>query len=341
MKLKWLLIIILVSLISYLHIFAPGHSLTLHILHQQLFFVPIILASFWFGLPSGIAVSVLVSVIFSTVMFSGEIKGIRLAINIQVAIYIGIAFLIGWLRKTLQRQQEKILKDERNSSLNKLVSSLSFEIQEIINNIQIKYDKYYKNDNRDVGGEFKQEIDRLSRITNSFSRIVPLKDQSNISYDLNQIVKLALAGNKHKAEMSDVQIQIDTDASGCPSMVFTEEMIDIFNALIANAIEASPKGSTILLRAKRAGLYCSLEVIDSGPGVLKENMSKLFNPFFTTKENGFGLGLSSGRKVMRAHEGDLLYEPKDGGGAIFRMIVPRENRDCNIDTYVSEKTKSL
>ena len=336
MKLKWFLILILVSFISYFHIFSPGHNLALHVLHQQLFFIPIILASFWFRRIYGIIVSCVVSAAYAITMLSGDIQGIRLAVNIQVALYIGVAVLIGWLTEKLHSQQEKILRDERRASLNRVVSTLSFELRDIVSSLNKKYSNFKGMERRNDSFELKQEIDRLERIMHSFSLIVPPDEQPHLSHDLNQVVKLIQKKNIVKAEKCGVKIKADLDKAGCPSMVFIEPMIDIFQSLVTNALDVSPKGSTILLRTRRTGLFCSLEVVDDGPGISDENLPKLFTPFFTTKKDGFGLALSAGRKVMRDYEGDLLYEPREAGGAIFRMIVPRENRDHNIATYVDD-----
>jgi len=79
---------------------------------------------------------------------------------------------------------------------------------------------------------------------------------------------------------------------------------------------------------------CILSVVDEGPGVLPEDLPKLFSPFFTTKPNGSGLGLSAGRKVLREQGGDLYFTPVPSGGAKFSIIVPRENTEYNLEEYL-------
>ena len=75
--------------------------------------------------------------------------------------------------------------------------------------------------------------------------------------------------------------------------------------------------------------------------VKKENIKKLFTSFFTTKTDGYGLSLSSGRKTLRDLGGDLIYEPGEKGGAVFKMIIPRDSRNENFNEFVTSKINSF
>lgn len=337
MKAKWFLIIVMLGVISYLHLNMIGHNIAAHVLHQELFFIPIILASFWFRMPFGIGVAIVVSGIYAFAVFAGPIKiDAKFALYLQVTLYIGIAALIGWLTSRMHAQQKKIVKDERRATLATLASALSFEIRDIVNSLGVKYARAGGMQSNSDDVDFKQEIDRLERLTNAFGKIVPQDEQPYISRNLNDIILKTQQKFRERARNLGVRIQTELNDSSCPSMVFTDSMIGIFESLISNALEVSPRDSEIMLRATRKGTYCSIEVHDHGPGVAEENVARIFTPFFSTKPDGFGLTLSSGRKVMRDHEGDLLFEPGNDGGAIFKMIVPRESRDKNIDKHVTQ-----
>jgi signal transduction histidine kinase len=338
MNFKWFLIIIAVALLSYLHVFSPSNQMSAHILHQELFFIPIILAGFWFRLPAGLIVATVISGIYALAMLNMPLtEEMKIAVYMQVSLYIGVGALIGWLTTQLHDQQEKMINNERRASLAKLGSALSLEICEIVNSLELKYKKSDELKLKNGGSDFSQEIDRLKRLTTAFNNIELPDEQSLMSKELNEVVKNAKNDFKIKAQTLGVILTLDLEEAGCPSMVFTESMEYIYKSLIANALEVSPKGSEVVLRTARTGTYCALEVQDNGTGVADENVSKLFRPFFSTKEEGHGLSLSSGRKVMRDHEGDLLYEPGTPHGAVFRMVVPRENRDKNVDTYINQQ----
>ena len=111
-------------------------------------------------------------------------------------------------------------------------------------------------------------------------------------------------------------------------------------SLIDNALDVSTKGDSIILTSEKKGSECILSVSDNGPGILEENLPKLFSPFFTTKPKGSGLGLSSGQKVLREQGGDLLFEPNRSGGATFKVIIPQENSEYNLNNYLNLMIKT-
>lgn len=337
MKIKWLLVVVLIISTSYLHLTMHGHDMSSHILHQELFFVPIILASFWFGLWSGLGVAAIVSLIYFLAFFDVESRSnIDLALYLQIGLYIGVAGLIGKLTNTLHEKQEKILRDEQRASLTKLVSALSFEIKDILHSLAIKHKKNSGEQNTSQELDVAFEIERMERLTDAFDKLIPKDEQPHLSIDLRDVITETKKRFLDKARKTGVTIKTEHEEDSYPSLVFNDSMTLVLDSLMNNALEVSPRGSEIVIKLNKTGAYCSIEVVDHGPGVLPEDVSKLFTPFFSTKPNGLGLGLSSGKKIMREHEGDLLFEHRVGGGAIFKMIIPRENRDLNYSTYVKE-----
>ena len=119
---KWTLTIILTVIFSVLHIRGSGTELVGHLLHQQLFFIPIILASFWFHLRAGLIVAVIISVIYITSMQAHMTSpDMKITLLSQVSLYLFIAALIGWLATRLDNQQKQVIKDEKNRSVITLV----------------------------------------------------------------------------------------------------------------------------------------------------------------------------------------------------------------------------
>ncbi|HET6437658.1 MAG TPA: ATP-binding protein, partial [Anaeromyxobacter sp.] len=92
--------------------------------------------------------------------------------------------------------------------------------------------------------------------------------------------------------------------------------------LTRNAVEAAPAASEVVVAAFGEGKGATLEVRDRGPGLSKEARSHLFQPFFTTKEKGTGLGLALAKKVADAHGGTLTLVEREGGGTVARLSIP-------------------
>jgi signal transduction histidine kinase len=89
-----------------------------------------------------------------------------------------------------------------------------------------------------------------------------------------------------------------------------------------NGIQAMPQGGTLRLEAKAARGELSVAVADSGTGIAEENLSKIFDPYFTTKANGSGLGLAIARRIVEVHGGAIGARSNPGGGTRFEISLP-------------------
>jgi two-component system cell cycle sensor histidine kinase/response regulator CckA len=109
-------------------------------------------------------------------------------------------------------------------------------------------------------------------------------------------------------------------------------MSQVFNNLIINAIQAMPHGGTLAFTVENTmllenavatlppGSYVRISVQDSGSGIPEEHIPKIFDPYFTTKQHGSGLGLSSVYSIVKRHDGLITVESKQGQGAAFRIL---------------------
>ena len=331
---KWAIIIAITAILSFLHMQGGSILFETHLLHQQLFFIPIILASFWFRLRVGLIVAVIISAIFvSSMVHHMTSPSIELTVYLQIALYLFVAALIGWLTGKLEKQQQQAIKAEKWRSVTQLASALSLEIQDVVRSLETRY----RDDGDEPGRNDRDEIEKLKRLTGAFEQLGPPDAEEIISEDINELVKKIQRDLQTTAKDVDVALVTELDEAGCPSMVINETIARLIKALAVNAIEASPANSKVILRTTRTGLNCVLEVVDFGHGVSQEHIPHLFEPFFTTKPGGHGLTLAAGKKVMKDYEGDLLYEPGKEGGSIFKLVIPRENVGRNIDEHISER----
>jgi signal transduction histidine kinase len=92
--------------------------------------------------------------------------------------------------------------------------------------------------------------------------------------------------------------------------------------LLANAAEATPAGGEVVVRARAENGSIALAVADSGPGIAPELRARVFEPFYTTRPNGTGLGLAVARQIVEAHGGRIDVADRPGGGACFTILLP-------------------
>ena len=336
MMVKTATLVILIGTISAVHILYHGSDPGFHVLHQQLFFIPLILASFWFGLRSGLTLAAVISLLYGLPMiFRNHHGSSHLVILTQICLYFFVALLIGWLSDRERKQQKRLFQNERTTALGKAASALSFEVQDIVRQIEgIHQQSRGSNSSNPDNDDMLIEINRLKKLLEALGQFSTPLGGLTLSHDLNEVILQRLPGYQQNATSKGVKIVVDLDEDGCPSMVTSESIPRVIDSLVDNAIDFSEKGQSIFLRSKRGGDFCVFEVADSGPGVSKEHEAKLFTMFFTTKPDGYGLSLSSGRKALRDLGGDLLYTSNEKGGAVFKMKIPRESREENLGDYV-------
>jgi two-component system sensor histidine kinase AtoS len=112
-----------------------------------------------------------------------------------------------------------------------------------------------------------------------------------------------------------------------------EQMKQVILNLLLNAIQALPKGGNLALKGQIAedDQWIQLSIQDSGVGIPGEDIDKLFDPFFSTKEGGIGLGLSIAHRIIDQHHGKIEVESVAGKGTLFTVWLPisREKEDAH------------
>jgi signal transduction histidine kinase len=94
--------------------------------------------------------------------------------------------------------------------------------------------------------------------------------------------------------------------------------------LIQNAVQATPRGGNVTLRARQAGGGVEIEVEDTGSGIAPEHRAKIFDPFYTTRPKGTGLGLFVAHGIVQRHRGAIEVESEVGKGTRFRIQLPSQ-----------------
>ena len=123
---------------------------------------------------------------------------------------------------------------------------------------------------------------------------------------------------------TDPQVRADLDENLPPFLYDADQIHRVLVNLVKNAIEASPRDSTVRLELLDHPDHIELAILDRGPGIPEEIADRIFEPFFTTKAPGAGtgLGLPISYRIVSAHGGSLRAENRPGGGARFVVELP-------------------
>ena len=123
-------------------------------------------------------------------------------------------------------------------------------------------------------------------------------------------------------------VKLITKLGNLPKMEADKDMMErVFLNLALNGIQAMEKGGTLKVSTKKTKGFVEVSFKDTGVGMSKENMKKLFTPFFTTKAKGMGMGLAICKRLVDSHGGSIKVESKEGKGTTFtvRLPVQQEN----------------
>jgi two-component system, sporulation sensor kinase E len=168
----------------------------------------------------------------------------------------------------------------------------------------------------------KEELDRLNRIVVDFLFTVrPMNTELEYD-DLNRVVRELLELLGPELEQAGVSPQVEL-VEPCPQIRMDERyMKQAIMNIVKNAISAMPEGGTLRIRTQVKGNRLVLKVSDTGVGISDENLNKIFEPYFTTKEFGSGLGLTIVYKIVKEHLGDIAVDSRLGGGTTFSLSFP-------------------
>ena len=165
------------------------------------------------------------------------------------------------------------------------------------------------------------EVERLDRILTDFRRYAKLPPLKLELCDLSALIHEVLDFGEPEAQRLNVEVVRDIQPNlrvRLDSAQFKQALLN----LILNANQAMPDGGTLTARAELLDGSVSVEIEDTGHGILPEAMDKVFELFFSTKEDGTGVGLSIVKKVVEGHGGKIRVKSRPGQGTTFSMVLP-------------------
>ena len=171
---------------------------------------------------------------------------------------------------------------------------------------------------QEAGAVLLEEIDRLDEMARTFSQFGRMPEGPPSEVDLAELLQLLV--QQHQGVVAMLGLETSADL---PRIVgHYEALLRSFRNLLLNAIDAAGPGGTVEVRAWSEPGSVKVEIRDSGPGLPLENMDRIWEPDFTTKSQGTGLGLPMVRQSIDAHQGRVDGRNGQEGGAVFTVELP-------------------
>jgi len=233
--------------------------------------------------------------------------------------------------RDLREAEAAVRRSERLAALGQLTAGLAHELRNPLGTMKASAEVLLKQLDtqpdvaREMAGYIRDEVDRTSSLITRFLDFARPLEPKLAPADVNSVVDRALAEVRCRIPPPEVSFVRNYSPDIGPAMMDEQLIERVFSNLLANAVDASPPGATITIKTRPALRGVEITVIDRGSGIEKAQMESIFNPFFTTKANGVGLGLGIVSSIVDGHKGRLEVESEPGQGSIFRVWLPAGN----------------
>jgi len=228
----------------------------------------------------------------------------------------------------IQEAEEAVRRSDRLAALGQLSAGLAHELRNPLGTIKVSSEMLARSvagENevaREVAGFIATEVDRCNSLITRFLQFARPLQLHLEKADLSQVLDKAITTAGREAPGVTVYKNY---APEIPPFPMDAELLErVFYNLVLNAAQASPEGGAVTVKTRAAGGTAEVAVIDRGAGIDPKHLETIFNPFFTTKPTGVGLGLAIVSKIVDEHGGKITVESELGKGSVFRVLLPIE-----------------
>lgn len=226
----------------------------------------------------------------------------------------------------IRKMEQEMKQSERLSLLGDTAASVAHEVRNPLNAISMAAqrleEEYAAKEGMESAKNFsrilRQEVKRLDGIVSQFLSLARPSELNLQKSDLNRLVTetVALA----EGEAGPLSVEISALLGDIPELMLDpDELKKAVTNILRNGMEAAGKGGSVSLSTRVDGDMVALRIEDTGKGMSKEKMRKVFQPYFTTKERGTGLGLSIAQRVVADHGGRIDVDSTPGKGTVFTI----------------------
>lgn len=235
-----------------------------------------------------------------------------------------------------RRATQETIESERFSALTMLAAGVAHEIGNPLNSLDIHL-QLMQRDLRKLPAKARAalvesvqvargEVSRLDHIITQFLRAIRPQPLELRPANINAVVGEVLHFLQAEIQDRDILVETELDKNIPPLNLDTDQIKQAFYNVSRNAFQAMKSGGILRVRTSADETHVSVSFSDTGGGIAPEHIGRMFEPYFTTKASGNGLGLLIVRRIVRAHGGEISLESSPGRGLTLTIRLPRADR---------------
>ncbi|MFL2480638.1 MAG: nitrogen regulation protein NR(II) [Verrucomicrobiales bacterium] len=253
---------------------------------------------------------------------------------------LAYVMLIRDITESRKGEKEK-LESERLNALTMLAAGVAHEIGNPLNSMNIhlqllerKLKKavpdLYEAELRDLIDTSADEVKRLDHIIDQFLKAIRPSQPQLEPTDVNALVKESMRFLEPEIKDRGISLTLELRSALPPLQLDSDQIKQAFYNVVKNASQATAPGGSITVRSDLSDEHVSIIFTDTGEGISASEMSDVFQPYFTTKKSGTGLGLLIIRRIIREHGGDIKISSEESKGTSVTISLPRFHRNVRL-----------
>ena len=237
---------------------------------------------------------------------------------------------LGHLQEAAQQLHGEMNRCASLAELGALSASVAHEIRNplcgIMFSLEVLRTKMDEDDSRLViVNNVRREAERMEKVVQNLLHFARSHEPALAPCELESVVQSSLETIRSHLKKKNLTVHVENSARDGHANVDRELVQQVFGNLLMNAADASPQNGKLVIRVLDLDEgQVGVAFQDEGEGVRPEETERIFEPFYTSKRAGVGLGLAVSKKIVEAHGGRIVVESKPGSGSTFTVVFPRK-----------------
>lgn len=235
-----------------------------------------------------------------------------------------------YLENRLADREYELLRSKQLSAIGTLASGIAHELNNPLNNIYTTAQRLMKKSRGEalpylesgLGDIFTQSV-RVKKIVSDLLEFARQQEPVRQRLDVHELIRRAWEYVRNTVEAAEIEFRTETAEGELFVSADPTQIEQVFINLFSNAVEAMDGLGTLTVRTSCEGGRIGVAVEDTGKGIPPEDIESIFEPFFSTKDRGTGLGLAVVYSIIQKHQGDIRVSSEPGRGAVFLLSLPR------------------